>query len=71
MTTSPFGFNIRFINERYFGLVLDVMPGFAEEKATHRSIRKQRIVRIGENGDDIGRFQLADAAVDDAGSYRG
>ena len=41
-----------------------MVPRVAEEKAVHRSIRQQWIVRVGKDRDDVRCFRFADAAVD-------
>src|SRR5512138_950485 len=45
-------------------MVFDMMPGLAEEKAVDGMIRKQRIVRIGEDRYDVAHLKLTDAPID-------
>ena len=64
MTISPPGLSIFFIDREIFRLILDMVPYIADKKPIDRLIGQQRIVGIGEDRDDVGRFGLANAPVD-------
>jgi len=58
------GFEHLLHRRKILGLVLDVVPDVADEKAIDRSIRQQWVVGIGEDRDDIRGLRLADAPGD-------
>ena len=58
------GFEHLFHQREIFRLILDMVPDVADEEAIDRLVRQQRIVQVGEDGDDVGRFGFADAPVD-------
>jgi len=43
------GFQHLFYEREIFGLIVDVVPGVAEEEAIDGSLRQQRVIGIGKN----------------------